>query len=276
MPWRRDCSIYVDSSRPAHRHGVIMRAIHAPRPEAEDPSSTRRGATGSSRRSPGCLRHCGGYPKFLDTTLVLPTAAHFPGARHEWPRRRRGRVVPAACAITRAWRTGPCTVEPRPRASPALETDWFAGQGAGHSPMLRGAGSYRRVGAGRGRSRASFARYLMVRTFEEPRARRRGRCATRRWRSGRGVHGLRCVPGELRDECRPASDERGRAGARAGAVLPVAADAAEAADEYLNPHLRKYLRLAVCDLARYETRFAALRGAAVEDPAERTLPVRVS
>jgi len=50
--------------------------------------------------------------------------------------------------------------------------------------------------------------------------------------------------------------------------------ACEAADEHLNPHLRKYLRLAMRDLAQHEARFRVLRAAATEEPAARTLPLR--
>jgi hypothetical protein len=42
---------------------------------------------------------------------------------------------------------------------------------------------------------------------------------------------------------------------------------------YLNPHLRKHLRLAARDLAQHELKFQKLRTALV-DGAERTLPTR--
>ena len=48
---------------------------------------------------------------------------------------------------------------------------------------------------------------------------------------------------------------------------------AESADEYLNPHLRKYLRLAVRDLAQHEISFEKLRATSADTGlAERTLP----
>ena len=50
---------------------------------------------------------------------------------------------------------------------------------------------------------------------------------------------------------------------------------AGAADEHLNPHLRKYLRLAERDLAQHETRFQALRATLAMEPAEQTLPARL-
>ena len=40
--------------------------------------SMRRAASGSSTAFRWLLRNCGGYPKFLDTTLVLPIEEHFP------------------------------------------------------------------------------------------------------------------------------------------------------------------------------------------------------
>ena len=47
----------------------------------------------------------------------------------------------------------------------------------------------------------------------------------------------------------------------------------ESADEYLNPHLRKYLRLAVRDLAQHEASFEKLRATSADAGlAERTLP----
>jgi hypothetical protein len=49
----------------------------------------------------------------------------------------------------------------------------------------------------------------------------------------------------------------------------------ESIDRHLNPHLRKYLRLAARDLAQHETRFHSLRAICaltVFDIAERTLP----
>jgi hypothetical protein len=49
----------------------------------------------------------------------------------------------------------------------------------------------------------------------------------------------------------------------------------ESAGPHLNPHLRKYLRLATCDLAQHELGFRRLRGLAAmagDELAERTLP----
>ena len=48
----------------------------------------------------------------------------------------------------------------------------------------------------------------------------------------------------------------------------------DAADEYLNPHLRKYVRLAALDLAQHTAAFKARRAVIATDVADATLPTR--
>ena len=58
--------------------------------------SMRRAANGSSTYSHGCCAISGGYPKFLDTALVLPIEDHFPDRGMSGHAGRRGAVSPRA------------------------------------------------------------------------------------------------------------------------------------------------------------------------------------
>lgn len=212
------------------------------------------------------LRHSGGYPKFLETTLVLPTEAHFPD------RGLKGHAAVAALFRRVRDHAGmadwPCTVEPA-RDAPRIETDE-----SGRIPVF----TYVREGlepvALVANFARDFARYLIA-TIDEPppggEALRDPALELAAVFMGFGVF--------LANSAMTAAQHPMNEGELVHALALfclLQRTPPEAADEHLNPHLRKYLRLAVCDLARYETRFAALRGAAVEDPAERTLPVRAS
>jgi hypothetical protein len=195
------------------------------------------------------LRNCGGYPKFLDTTLVLPTPEHFPD------RGLRGHA--AVAAIFRRVRDHagmadwPCTVEPESDA-PRIETG-----DSGRIPVF----TYRRESLEVVSLVAAFARDLaryLVATIEEP------------------------VPGG--EELRGPAVEMGAVFLGFGVFLAnsVVRDAPcelnegelahalamfcllrrlppEAADEHLNPHLRKYLRLAIRDLSQHDAAFGTLR-----------------
>jgi hypothetical protein len=195
------------------------------------------------------LRNCGGYPKFLDTTLVLPIEEHFPDPG------MRGHAAVAALfrrvrdhAGMAEW---PCAVEPEPKdPRAALAT-------TDRIPVI----TYRPGELAAMTMAGSFAHELarmLVETFEEP------------------------VPGgALLHE--PAIDlatvfmgfgvfmanstfEAARFELNEGEFVHALAIFCllrkldpEAVSGHLNPHLRKYLRLAARDLAQHEKDFQRLR-----------------
>ncbi len=204
------------------------------------------------------LRNCGGYPKFLDTTLVLPIEEHFP------ERRTNGRAAVAAlfrCVREHAGMADwPCAVEPAPARIPVT-----ADQAEGHAPTSLVATFAHEL-----------ARYL-VETFEEPAP------------GGALLHepaidlaavfmgfGLFMANASF-DSASHELNEGEFVHALAMFCLLRNLDP-QSIDRHLNPHLRKYLRLAALDLARHELGFQALRSVFAVipmDPAERTLPPRV-
>lgn len=210
------------------------------------------------------LRNTGGFAKFLETALVLPTEEHFPD------RGLKGHAAVAALFRRVRDHAGmadwPCTVEPVSE-KPRIETDE-----SGRIPVF----TYVREGlepiALVADFARDFARYLVV-TIEEPppggEAMREPALELAAIFMGFGVflaNAAMSAPGG-------ALNEGERVHALALFCL-LQRTPPEAADEHLNPHLRKYLRLAARDLTAYEARFRALRGAALEDPAEPTLPLR--
>jgi hypothetical protein len=213
------------------------------------------------------LRNCGGFPKFIETTLVLPIEAHFPD------RGIKGHAGVAALFRRVRDHAGmsdwPCAVEPQsehPR-SDAGNTDRI--------PIIRyppGALDPLSLVA---TFAHELARYL-VESFDEPAPGGDGllepsvdlaavfmgfglflanssvRNAGYQLNEGEMVHALAMFC-QLRK------------------VPP------ESVDRYLNPHLRKYLRLAARDLARFELKFQELRGVtahSMANIAEQTLPTR--
>ena len=213
------------------------------------------------------LRNCGGFPKFIETTLVLPIEAHFPdrGIKGHAGVSALFRRVRAHAGMSE-W---PCAVEPQseqPR-SDAGNTDRIPiityPRGALEPLLLIATFAH------------ELARYL-IESFDEPApggealvepavdlaavfmgfglflANSAARKAEYHLNEGEMVHALAmfCL---LRK------------------VPP------ESIDRYLNPHLRKYLRLAARDLARFELKFQELRGvpATSVDIADLTLPTRV-
>ena len=212
------------------------------------------------------LRGCGGYPKFLDTMLVLPIEAHFPD------RGMNGHA--AAAALFRRVRDHagmadwPCLVEPapsEPAQSPVPE----------RLRVIHYAASERAPEALVAHFAHELARYL-VESLEEPppggaplyepavdfaavfmgfgvfMANAAARSAHLNLNEGELVHALAmfCV---LRK-------------------LP-----AEAVDPHLNAHVRKYLRLALRDLAQFDRDFQRLRSlfaVVPTDGGECTLPTR--
>jgi hypothetical protein len=214
------------------------------------------------------LRNCDGFSKFVETTLVLPTEDHFPD-----------RGINGHAGVTALFRRvrdhagmseWPCAVEPlsgRPRANTG-NTDRI--------PIF----TYQPDALEPSSLVTTFARELaryLVETFDEP------------------------VPGG-KELLEPAVDI---AAVFMGFGLFMANSAVhstdfhlnegemvhalamfcmlrkvppESVDRHLNPHLRKYLRLAARDLAQHELAFRRLRAVTpvqVEEIAERTLPTRV-
>jgi hypothetical protein len=211
------------------------------------------------------LRHTGGYPKFLETTLVLPTEAHFPD------RGLKGHAAVAALFRRVRDHAGmadwPCTVEP---ASPAPR---IATEDSGRIPVF----TYPREGlesvALVANFARDFARYLVATIEETPpggEALREPAMEMAAVFMGFGVFLANSAM-----HAQPQAMNEGELVHALALYCLLQRTPPEAADEHLNPHLRKYLRLAVRDLAQHEARFRALRGAAIEDPAERTLPAQV-
>jgi hypothetical protein len=210
------------------------------------------------------LRNCGGYPKFLDTTLVLPADAHLPSGLtgHAGVSALFRRVRDHAGMAE--W---PCTVEPR-SAQPRSAT---------RSPDSIPVISYSPESIDPDSLVATFAlelaRYL-VDTFDElppggrplrepaieiaavfmgfglflANAQYHG--AGHQLNEGEFVHALAMFC--LLRKMQPGSIESN-----------------------LNPHLRKYLRLAALDLSQHDRAFQRLRSVFAVYPvdvAERTLP----
>jgi hypothetical protein len=212
------------------------------------------------------LRGCGGFPKFLDTTLVLPTEEHFPD------RGMKGHAAVAALFRRVRDHAGmadwPCVVEPEPsqvaatpapdrirvihyhssEKDPALLVAHFAHELAhylvesfdepppGGAPLYEHAVDLATVFMG-------FGVFTANSSAQNP-----------HWDLNEGelVHALALFC-HLRK-------------------LP-----AEKVDPHLNAHVRKYLRLALRDLAQYEAQFQRLRSVfpvVPFDVGECTLPTR--
>ncbi len=195
------------------------------------------------------LRNCGGYAKFLETSLVLPTEEHFP---------ERGMTGHAgAAALFRQVRDHagmadwPCVVEPRPDIPPTLTI------GDDRIPVI----TYRPEDMEPGALVATFAHELaryLVETFDEASP------------GGEPLHeqaidlasvfmgfGVFMANATL-SSARYSLNEGEFANALAMFCLLRKVDPASI-DAHLNPHLRKYLRLATRDLAQHEVRFQKLR-----------------
>jgi hypothetical protein len=195
------------------------------------------------------LRNGGGYPKFLDTALVLPTAEFFPDhamSGHAGVSAMFRRVRDHAGMAD--W---PCGIEPDADA----ERPWLSG--ATSVPVIR----YRPDGLAPTSLVAALARELAryyVETFDEPApggpSLLEPALDVATVFMGFGVFmanatlegtGHELNEGEL---------------AHALAIFCLLRRIPpEAADPHLNPHLRKYLRLAARDLAQHETSFCGLR-----------------
>ena len=196
------------------------------------------------------LRGSGGYPKFLDTALVLPTEQFFPD------RAMSGHAGVAALFRRVRDHAGmadwPCNVEPDEKA----ERPWLSGARPHADDPLPAGRARAHVAGCRVRARDGALLRRNLRRAARPVARRlHGAGAGLR----RGVHGIRRLHGELGARRRQPRAQRGRAGARARHVLHPAALPPESIDAHVNPHLRKYLRLAARDLAQHDSGFQQLR-----------------
>jgi len=214
------------------------------------------------------LRNCGGYPKFLDTMLVLPIEEHFPD------RGMNGHA--AAAALFRRVRDHAgmadwaCTVEPEPAdgsAPPAVTS---------RIPVI----TYKRGELAAMSMVGAFAHELarlLVETFEEPPP------------GGAQLHepaiDLAAVFMGFGVFMANSTFEATRYDLNEGEFVHALAIFCllrklepESVERHLNPHLRKYLRLASRDLAQHQPEFQRLRSvfAVVPvDAAECTMPTPV-
>lgn len=194
------------------------------------------------------LRQTGGHAKFIETGLVLPTEEHFPD------RGLRGHAGVTALFRRVQDHAGmadwPCNLERE-----AADVVAVAPEGE-RIPVF----TYRREALEPigliGQFAREFARYL-VSSFDEPAppsAPREALVEITAVFLGFGIF--------LTNAAARHGDSQLSEGELAHALalfcllrgLPV-----EAADEHLNPHLRKHLRLAMLDLAQHELRFRQLR-----------------
>jgi len=195
------------------------------------------------------LRHCGGYPKFLETTLVLPTEEHFPD------RGMKGHAAVSALFRRTRDHAGmadwPCTVEvetdtPREVAADAAGIRVFTYRRGGLEPVSLVAGFA-----------CDFARYL-IETFDE--AAPGGAAASGAASELAAVFmgfGIFMANSAVRQGHHCLSE--GELAHALAMFCLLRQLPPESADPHLNPHLRKYLRLATRDLAQYEVQFHKLR-----------------
>ena len=195
------------------------------------------------------LLNCGGYSKFAETELVLPTEEHFPD------RGMKGHA--AVTALFRRTRDHagmadwPCAVE--------LENDPGRVAEAG-APGVR-VFTYRRGGLEPVSLVAGFACNLaayLIETFEKPAPWGDLKAASAAELAavfmGFGV--FMANSSARQGKTRLSEGELAHALALFCLLRQIPP---ETADPHLNPHLRKHLRLAALDLAQYEVRFQKLR-----------------
>jgi hypothetical protein len=211
------------------------------------------------------LRNCGGLPKFLDTPLVLPIEEHFPD------RGLNGHA--AAAALFRRVRDHagmadwPCMVEPEPADGRAVSVL------SSRIPVI----TYKRGELAAMAMVGAFARELArlrVETFDEPPP------------GGALLHGpaidLATVFMGFGVFMANSTVETTRYDLNEGEFVHALALFCllrelppDSIARHLNPHLRKYLRLASRDLAQHDSDFHQLRSVlAIPDVADRTLPSR--
>ena len=212
------------------------------------------------------LRNSGGYPKFLDTELVLPVAEHFPD------RELRGHA--AASALFRRVRDHagmaewPCTVEPE--AQGVRDSAYNADR----IPVI-----HYQPGAEPAALIAGFAHELaryLIETFEEPPP-----GGAERAEAGVALAAVFMGFGVFLSNSVLASNHldlnEGEVTHALAIFCLLRGVDVEGVERHLNPHLRKYLRLAARDLTQHAAKFQKLRSvfAVVPyDAGEHTLPTR--
>jgi hypothetical protein len=211
------------------------------------------------------LRNCGGFPTFIETKLVLPIEDHFPD-----------RGMQGHAGVTALFRRvrdhagmaeWPCAVEPETE-SPRTNTG-----NTGRIPIF----TYRSDALEPMPLVATFARELaryLIESFEE--AVPGGDALLDPAVDIAAVFmgfGLFMANSAVRDtEFHLNEGELVHALALFCLLRKLPP---ESIDRHLNPHLRKYLRLAARDLAQHELQFRRLRAvapAAAEESGDRTLP----
>jgi hypothetical protein len=201
------------------------------------------------------LRQSGGYQKFLDTTLVLPTLEYFPD------RGLKGHAAVAALFHRVRDHAGmadwPCAVQP--------EDDTPTAEDPERIPVFR----YRRDSLEAVALVANFAREFaryLVATFDAPapgpESRHEAAVELAAVFMGFGI--FLCNAG-VRDTSYQLSE--GELAHALAIFCLLRREPEDSAGEHLNPHLRKHLRLAMRDLAGHETRFQKLRASDTAPPA---------
>ena len=195
------------------------------------------------------LRNCGGYAKFLETTLVLPTEEHFPD------RGIKGHAAVAALFHRARDHAGmadwPCMVEREPEepqqpASPVNGVRVFTYRRGAMEPVQLVAGFA-----------CDLSRYL-IDTFDEPPP---GGEAAREAAVELGAvfigFGVFLANSSVKQTTYRLSE--GELVYALALFCRLSDVSAETLDAHLNPHLRKYLRLASVELAGHELQFRKLR-----------------
>jgi hypothetical protein len=212
------------------------------------------------------LRNTGGHAKFLDTDLVLPTEKFFPD------RGLKGRAGVATLFRRVRDHAGmadwPCTVE--------VEGGEPRAEGEPPNPEGLRVITYRRGEFDSGALVAHFsrelARYLLSVSHDPPPGGESRHEAAVELAAGFLGFGLFMVNAAAQHAIfRLSEGELAHALAMFCLLRGLPPDSA---DEHLNPHLRKYVRLAALDLAQHAAAFKALRAVAAADVAESTLPTR--
>ncbi len=209
------------------------------------------------------LRNTGGFPKFTESALVLPTEQYFPD------RGMKGHAGVAALFRRVRAHAGmedwPCTVEP------AKDDASAAGDAADRVPVITYQRGTLEPIALVAHFAREFGRYLIA-TFEEPvpggEVAREPAVELAAVFMGFGLFMANSAANNVKYQL-----SEGELAHALAMFCLLGKQAPESTDKHLNPHLRKHVRLAARDLGQYETRFQKLRSViATADAADRTLP----
>ena len=192
----------------------------------------------------------------------------FSRPRHERPRRRRRAVSPRA----RSRRHGRLALHGGTRVAGTAHHAAAVGPHPGHSPTTRIPSNRKRWS----RPSRTISRGTWSRPSRNPRrvarrcTNRRSSCRRYSWDSG-------CSWRTPPSTAAATSSTKGSSCTRSPCSACCASCQPEAVAQHLNPHLRKYLRLAARDLVQHDKGFQRLRSVFAVipvDEAERTLPTR--